>query len=599
MTRLFNDPVEFTDEMAAGFALANSRWVRRVSGGVIRSTRSESATVALVIGGGSGHYPAFAGLVGPGLADGAVMGNLFASPSSKQVESVVTQVERGRGALLSFGNYAGDVLQFGEAQKHLREKGIDCRSVAVTDDIFSAPLSEREKRRGIAGDLAVFKVAGAAARAGYDIDGVERIAQRANDRTRSMGVAFAGCALPGASEPLFDVPAGRMAIGLGIHGERGIGEVDMPTADGLAELFVESLLVEVPEGLSIEGASVVPILNGLGSIKYEELFVVFRRVHALLEARGIVVVDPQVGEFCTSFDMAGASLTLFWLDDELERLWLDPVETPGFRRGGVVDVGVETRPDTVAIGLGAEAAVIPDATVESRWAALQAVRVLGTIRDVLDGHAAELGRIDAVSGDGDHGIGMQRGSLAAADAAASAAAADAGLRTTLRWAADAWSDRGGGTSGALWAVILRCIGDQCGDNDMPTPTAIATGVEKACDGVMSFGKASLGDKTMVDAMVPFAASLSAQVRAGRGLATAWAQACAAATEAATATADLVPRIGRARSHGVQAVGTPDPGAVSFALIVGAVSDLIGTGPWPSGHPDGKPQIQGDGREEEH
>ena len=288
MTRLFNDPVEFADEMIDGFVAANKNHVRRVSGGVVRSTRTPEGTVALVVGGGSGHYPAFGGIVGSGLAHGAAMGNLFASPSAQQVESVATAANRGGGVLLSYGNYAGDVLHFTQAQEKLNAAGITTRSVAVTDDISSAPINEKHKRRGIAGDLTVFKSAAAAAEAGYSLDEVVRVAELANERTRSFGVAFSGCTLPGADAPLFSVPEGRMAVGMGIHGEPGIDETDVPTADELAERFVTAVLGELPDGVdSADGQRVGLILNGLGSVKYEELFVVYRRVAQLLEAAGI------------------------------------------------------------------------------------------------------------------------------------------------------------------------------------------------------------------------------------------------------------------------------------------------------------------------
>ena len=297
MTRLFNDPADFADEMIDGFVAANSRQVRKVTGGVVRSTRTPEGTVAVVIGGGSGHYPAFGGIVGQGLAHGAAMGNLFASPSAQQVESVATSANRGGGVLLSYGNYAGDVLHFTQAQAKLVAAGIPTRSVAVTDDISSAPLAEKHKRRGIAGDLTVFKSAAAAAEAGYSLDEVVRVAELANERTRSFGVAFSGCTLPGADTPLFSVPEGRMAVGMGIHGEPGIDETDVPTADGLASLFVESLLAELPDGIeSAAGNRVGVILNGLGSVKYEELFVVYRRIAALLAEAGLEVIDPEVGD---------------------------------------------------------------------------------------------------------------------------------------------------------------------------------------------------------------------------------------------------------------------------------------------------------------
>ncbi|HYI84343.1 MAG TPA: dihydroxyacetone kinase subunit DhaK, partial [Acetobacteraceae bacterium] len=212
MTRLWNEPSAFADEMIDGFVAANGRYVRRVPGGVVRSTVVPDGQVAVVIGGGSGHYPAFGGLVGQGLAHGAAMGNLFASPSTQQVQSVANAAHRGGGVFLSYGNYAGDVLNFDAAQDRLRAAGIPCATVTVTDDISSASIEERHRRRGIAGDLTVFRIAAAAAEAGYDLGEVERVARVANERTRSFGVAFTGCTLPGAEQPLFSVPEGRMAI---------------------------------------------------------------------------------------------------------------------------------------------------------------------------------------------------------------------------------------------------------------------------------------------------------------------------------------------------------------------------------------------------
>lgn len=573
MTRLFNDPDGFAADAAAGFVAASGRWVRAVSGGAIRSTRGPEPTVAVVIGGGSGHYPAFAGLVGPGLAHGAVMGNLFASPSSHQVRSVATAAHEGRGVLLSYGNYAGDVLHFTQAQERLRTAGIDCRAVAVTDDISSAPPAEREKRRGIAGDLVVFKIAGAAAEAGGDLDEVERVAIRANDRTRTLGVAFGGCTLPGSHEPLFTVPEGRMAVGLGIHGEPGIDEVDLPTAAELAELFVSSLLAEIPDGVNLSGARVVPILNGLGSVKYEELYVVYETIDRMLAEAGITVVAPEVGEFCTSFDMAGVSLTLLWLDDELERLWLAPCDAPAFRRGAV-DGRITVDADEADALEGAEDTTVPPSSAHSREAAETIGHALGAVAIMLDAEADELGRIDRVAGDGDHGIGMQRGSRAAAAAAAAAISEGAGACTTLQRAGDAWADTGGGTSGAIWGEMLVALGTTLGDHDEVDAGSVDAGIRSMKDAVTSFGKAQVGDKTMIDAIVPFADRLTERLAAGDDLVAAWAQAAATASAAAQATAQLTARLGRSRTHGEKSIGTPDPGAVSFALIAHTVLDPL-------------------------
>ncbi|WP_333620674.1 dihydroxyacetone kinase family protein, partial [Pantoea septica] len=402
MTYLYNQPSAFAAELIEGFVAANADKVRQVPGGVVRSTRSQPGTVAVVVGGGSGHYPAFAGLVGQGMAHGAAMGNLFASPSAQQIVNVARAAHNGGGVLLTFGNYAGDVLHFGQACERLRAEGIACEVVTVTDDISSASLEEIEKRRGVAGDLTVFKVASAAAEAGHSLAQVAALARHANQRTRSFGVAFSGCTLPGATQPLFRIDAGRMALGMGIHGEPGISESDVPRADVLAEIFVDNLLSELPPGVKLQpGTRVAAILNGLGSVKYEELFVVYRRVAQLLREQQLEIVEPEVGEFVTSFNMAGASLTLMWLDEALEECWRAPANAPAFRKGSVI----VAEPLEASECQQATQNAIPAASVASQQSAQRVLAILDAIAAVIQRNAEQLGRIDAVAGDGDHGIG--------------------------------------------------------------------------------------------------------------------------------------------------------------------------------------------------
>ncbi|HSU46422.1 MAG TPA: DAK2 domain-containing protein, partial [Arthrobacter sp.] len=378
-----------------------------------------------------------------------------------------------------------------------------------------------------------------------------------------------------ADHPLFAVPEGRMAVGMGIHGEPGIDETDIPTADELAELLVSKLLTEVPDGVTSAGTStgarVVPILNGLGSVKYEELFVVYRRVAQLLAEAGLQAVDPQVGELVTSFDMAGTSLTLFWLDNELETLWNAPADAPAFRRGAVTAAALEPSDGSEPADVERS---IPEATAESHAGAARVLAALGAAKDVVDANAAELGRIDAIAGDGDHGIGMQRGVHAAVEAAADAVARGAGAATTLHFAGDAWANKAGGTSGALWGMALRAVGDAFGDEKAPDAGAVATGVAGAAAAIMEFGKAKVGDKTLVDVLVPFRDALTAGVDGGRALADAWDAAATTAQQAAEDTANLLPLMGRARPHAEKSLGTPDAGAVSMALIVRAIHNTL-------------------------
>ena len=303
---LADDPARFAEDMLAGFVAAYPEHVRQVDGGVVRARPTRPGKVAVVVGGGSGHYPAFCGVVGPGFADGAVVGNVFTSPSKSDVLGVVRGCASEAGAVVLTGNYAGDVMNFSLAEAELCAQGIPTRYLVVTDDVASAPPEEAARRRGIAGDFPVFKIAAARAEEGASLEEVVEIAERANAATRTLGVAFDGCTMPGASEPLFTVAPGTMGLGVGIHGEPGIGEAPMPTASELAALLVERLLAETPQGAS---ERVAVVLNGLGRTKYEELFVLWGRVLPLLREAGlpyiVVFTNPTTGGVTASYAMLG------------------------------------------------------------------------------------------------------------------------------------------------------------------------------------------------------------------------------------------------------------------------------------------------------
>lgn len=575
MPFILNDPEEFVDEATEGFVAAHSHLVRRVQGGVVRNQEKTPGEVAVVIGGGSGHYPAFAGVVGPGLAHGAVMGNVFASPSTQRVMSVCKEVEAGAGVLLSYGNYAGDVMNFNQAQEQLIAEGIPCKTVLVTDDIMSADRSEIHKRRGIAGDLVVFKIASAAAEAGYSLDEVYRIANFANDRTRTIGVAFSGCTLPGKTEPLFTVPKGRMGLGLGIHGEPGLSEIDIPTSKELAKDLVRRLCDETPDTVSKNSKTrLVVLVNGLGGVKYEELFVFYKNVLEELQNLDVTVVEPDVGELVTSFEMAGASLTFTWLNDELEKLWIKPAYTPAYKKGNVsLKSGV-----TVTTSIKRNDSEIVKGSIESQKCARSLATLLDKINKKCHEVSDELGQLDAIAGDGDHGIGMTRGAQAAAKAAQHYAQSGAGAGATLIAASDAWSDQAGGTSGIIWGILLKEIGKIFGDERQPEVRTVEKAMREATSAVTSFGKAKLGDKTLADVLIPFSEKLSELVNAKAthvSISEVWKEASLTANIAAQATAELLPKIGRARPHAEKSLGHQDPGAKSLAIIINVVGEFLG------------------------
>ncbi len=569
MTRLYDDPARFAEDLLEGFLDAHGERVVGVPGGVVRAAETPAGKVAVVVGGGSGHYPAFCGVVGPGFADGAVVGNIFTSPSTQDAYTVGKAAASDGGLLFSTGNYAGDVMNFTLAQQRLIAEGVDTRVVFVTDDVASAPVEEIERRRGIAGDFVVFKIAGAAADDGYSLDEVERVARHANDRTRTLGVAFAGCTMPGADHPLFEVPVGLMGVGLGIHGEPGVSEAPLPSAAELASLLVEGVLAEAPRD---DSSRVGVILNGLGTTKYEELFVVWRTVARLLRAAGYTVVDPEVGELVTSLDMSGCSLTVVHLDDELERFWRAPADTPAYRKGSAPTAA---GPRRVVEAAHASVVVRAAATEASRRAAEVVVAALQAMQTVLVEAEDELGRIDAVAGDGDHGRGMVKGIAAATEGASRSAAEGHGAAGVLRAAGEAWAAKAGGTSGVLWGAALQGVGERLGDRaDHITASDVADGVAAGLAALQTLGRAELGDKTMLDALIPFVDSLRQQISTGTGLAAAWSAAAEVSEQAAQATAELRPKIGRARPLAERSVGTPDAGAVSMALCLRAVARVL-------------------------
>jgi len=568
MTYVFDDPANFKDQVIDGFAAAYARYVERVpnAAGFVRSSGPTEGKVSLVVGGGSGHYPSYAGIVGRGFADACVMGDVFTSPSTEQIYRISKAANGGAGVLLSFGNYAGDRLNFAAAQERLIAEGIQTLIVYVTDDIASAKPDEKDLRRGIAGTFAVYKCGGAAADAGKSLDEVARIMQHANDRTYSFGVAFEGCTFPGQKDPLFHVEPGRMEFGLGIHGEPGVKSTDWMPAKELAKNLVDAILAERPADDSKRAAV---ILNGLGATKYEELFLLYSHVSVLLEEAGITVVLPEIGELVTSLDMAGCSLSIMWLDPILEELWTSPADTASFRRGNVVASNApHKRFEATSADVSAESIV---ASEESQRSAVVAREVLIAMEKVLVTNEDHLGKLDAIAGDGDHGVGMVRGIHAAVTAAQES---KGGVGHVLVAAGNAFGDRAGGTSGILWGIFISAIGNALGNTEEINAEKFYGALELATEKLVDKSKAKLGDKTMLDTLLPFIDALDEQLGNEKTLADAWKYASEIAQKSAEATAALSPKIGRARPLAERSVGTPDPGAISMALIIKVVGDVI-------------------------
>jgi dihydroxyacetone kinase len=326
LKKLINDPFDAVDELLDGFVTAHADVVRLAAPRVVARREGASGKVGLVVGGGSGHEPAFAGYVGRGGADAAALGNVFAAPSPDVCQEAIRAASSGRGVLLSYGNYAGDVLNFDLAAELAAAEGIECRTVRVSDDVASAPPDQLDKRRGIAGDVFVFKIAGAAAERGDDLAEVARLAALANERTSSIGVALSPCEVPGAGRPTFDIGPDEIEIGMGVHGEPGITRGRLQTADEVTALMVDAVLRDW-RARSLEPTEVALLVNGLGATSYLDLYIVYRAARRGLEAAGCQVSRSFVDEYITSLEMAGCSITVLRLDDELRQLLDAPART--------------------------------------------------------------------------------------------------------------------------------------------------------------------------------------------------------------------------------------------------------------------------------
>ncbi|MFK5706464.1 MULTISPECIES: dihydroxyacetone kinase subunit DhaK [Lysinibacillus] len=317
MKKLMNDPANVVDEMIEGYVKAFPNYVQQLAENkrALVAVREESQKVGVLIGGGSGHEPAFMGYVGYGMADGVAVGNIFASPSPDPIVEVTKKINNGQGVVYIYGNYAGDLMNFGMAAELADlEEDITVECVIVTDDVASAPKEEQHKRRGIAGEFFVTKAAGAASEKGYSLEEVVRVANKMNDVTRTMGVGLSPCSLPQTGQPSFELEADEMEIGLGHHGEPGIEKGKLQTADEVVDRLVDAILEDMP----IESGNKVAVLvNGLGSTTNMELYILFRRVEQILTAKNIHIHRSFVGNYSTSLEMGGASISIAQLDDEL------------------------------------------------------------------------------------------------------------------------------------------------------------------------------------------------------------------------------------------------------------------------------------------
>jgi dihydroxyacetone kinase-like protein len=331
MKKIINEPAAFVDEFVEGILLAHPDLVKTPGDDIrvlVRADAPVAGKVGIITGGGSGHLPLFKGYVGRGLCDGVAIGNVFSSPSSAQVLETTKAVSGGSGVLYLYGNYGGDVFNFDLATDMAELEGIETKTVLGRDDVASQPKERKLDRRGVAGILFAYKAAGAAAERGDSLDEVAAVAEDIIEHTATMGIGLSPTILPTTGKPSFELGEGEMEVGIGIHGEPGFHRGELQSADHIAEMILERLVTDLGIG---SGDRVAVLVNGMGATPLEELYLLYRRVHQLLAEQGITIAKIYVGEYATSLEMAGASISLLTLTDERLALLNAPAESPFFK----------------------------------------------------------------------------------------------------------------------------------------------------------------------------------------------------------------------------------------------------------------------------
>ncbi|WP_175988515.1 dihydroxyacetone kinase family protein [Microbacterium tenebrionis] len=561
MKKLINAPDAFVDEFLDGILRAHPDQLRPASEdrrAIVRVPDADGP-VGIATGGGSGHLPLFLGYLGEGLCSGVAVGNVFSSPSSEQILAATVASDAGAGVLYLYGNYGGDVFNFDLAGDLAAARGIRTSTVLGADDVASAPADRADTRRGVAGIFFAYKIAGASAARGDDLDAVATVAARAAVRTGTMGVDLSPTILPTTGRPSFDLADGEMEIGIGIHGETGRGNGPLAQADEI----VDTIVAEILEDRAIaEGHRVALLVNGMGATPLEELYVLSRRAHQLLDERGIVIHRTYVGEYATSLEMAGASISIVDLDDELQELLDAPAASPFFTQRGPAPASREALPAREAAAVASAPATVASAVPSAQAGAF--ARDIAQVATLWAEYADELRDLDAVLGDGDLGVTVASGS-AAIRRALSADEADS-LTAVLQTAGGAFATANPSTFAALFGGGLLAAADALRQDPELTRSAAARALRAMADRIGERGGAVRGDKTVLDALIPSIEALELSESAPQAI----EAMRAAAWDGVRATAGAVSQRGRAAWIGERGAGHADPGATAYARLLDAV-----------------------------
>lgn len=583
MKKIINRPETVVIEMCNGIAMAHPELEFIQKYKIIKKKEIDTQKVSLISGGGSGHEPAHAGFVGKGMLDAAVCGDVFASPSQIQVYQAIKETASQKGTLLIIKNYSGDMMNFKNAAYLASEDGITVDYVKVDDDIAVQDSLYTVGRRGVAGTVLVHKVAGAAAQQGCSLEEVKKAAETAIANVKSIGFAFSSCTVPAKGTPTFDIGENEMEYGVGIHGEPGIQRETIVSADELAERMISALTEELKAN---ENDEVTLLVNGFGSTPLQELYLLNNAVAKVLSDRNIKIYRTFVGNYMTSIDMLGASVTLMKMNDELKQ-WIDAEsDAPAMKVNGPVEsipyVNMKAQSEEgkeVDYGMATDAAC---AVIQENEITLDnMIYIVDKMSECIIKNEVPFCELDAHAGDGDFGMSVAKGFKQLKREWADIMAHETStIGEFLGACSMVIMEYCGGASGPIWGSAFRAAGKKTDGKTKLTVSEFADMMQAAVKGIQATGERSfgrgavVGDKTLIDALVPCADAWTQCAKDNMTVKETFHKAAEAAVAGAKATEDIVARMGRAGTVGDRSLGYPDAGAYALGVIFTEIAKAL-------------------------
>lgn len=589
MKKIINYPENVVKEMCHGIVLAHPELEMLPKYKVLYRKNKNRNKVSLISGGGSGHEPAHAGFVGEGMLDAAVCGDVFASPSQIQVYQAIREMETKQGVLLIVKNYSGDMMNFKNAAHLASEDGILVDYVKVDDDIAVKDSLYTVGRRGVAGTVFVHKIAGAMAERGSSLEEVKRVANKAIANVKSIGFAFSSCTVPAKGTPTFTLQDNEMEYGVGIHGEPGIKRCNVMSADELASKMVESLCKELNLGTTKEPDRIALLVNGFGATPLMELYLLNASVNRILHKKGITVAHTLVGNYMTSIDMEGASISILKLDDELETLYKASCNTPALKLDSNTSAAPYYEPfernkteEVLSYEMETPSAY---SKINGKINLQNMLYIVDTMSHVIIKNEIPFCELDSHAGDGDFGMSVAKGFRQLKKEWKSILATkDLTISSFLDACSLIIMEHCGGASGPIWGSAFRAASRNVLDKNELTMEDFASMLQAAVAGIQATGERSfgrgavVGDKTLIDALVPCADAWSSFDKSTIDFVEAFMLGAKRAVEGAKKTEEIAARMGRAGTVGDRSIGYPDAGAYALGVIFTEIANSIAVDP---------------------